>query len=429
MEDIPGICSCACALKYVVDDPNLILPSTPQNKATDLQFRQLYGLLPSTQSLSPQHNHQTKQYYLIMCFPNNSGERPPVVWSQLMLPLIPLESLSSIDATEPVVNKEPAKRKRIRKPQKPGKTASNNERHFVQHQYHDRAHEVETDSTTEAKVALAATFPMKLHMVLEQVEAVGLSHIIGWQSHGRCFVIHKPKEFATHIMPRYFRQTKLTSFQRQLNLYGFQRITRGKDARGYYHEYFLRNKAFLTAQIHRKKVKGTRFKPTSNPDQEPDFYSMEPIGPLSPSCAVLVRAPRREPEVPLSAPPVKKQPGPPVLEPQPVSDTDSLPIANAFLRAPMKRQLSEVSDDDDDYAVAPLQEPAAVAAPVREVVISKPKLHELDSFDVLIDNNCLMESPVDLDMMSDWDPMEEENSLCRLDDDRSLQSMLDRLVD
>ena len=46
-------------------------------------------------------------------------------------------------------------------------------------------------------------------------------------------------------MPSYFRQSKLTSFQRQLNLYGFSRITTGQDRGGYYHELFLRHRLFL----------------------------------------------------------------------------------------------------------------------------------------------------------------------------------------
>lgn len=79
------------------------------------------------------------------------------------------------------------------------------------------------------------------------------------------------------IMNTYFRQSKLTSFQRQLNLYGFIRITRGYDAGAYYHPFFLRGKPHIVKLMVRTRIKGTGLKPTSNPDQEPDFYSMNPV--------------------------------------------------------------------------------------------------------------------------------------------------------
>lgn len=171
------------------------------------------------------------------------------------------------------------KPKRRRKPQKPGKTAKQNDRHFVVHNYHDHAndiddHEVEDTDGGRRRGGVSVSFPQKLHSVLDQVERDGLAHVVAWQAHGRCFVIHKPKEFTEHIMPHYFRQSKLTSFQRQLNLYGFNRITRGNDAGGYYHELFLRGKEFLCKRMMRTKVKGTKFKAASSPDQEPDFYTM-----------------------------------------------------------------------------------------------------------------------------------------------------------
>ena len=116
--------------------------------------------------------------------------------------------------------------KRRRKPQKPGKTAKQNERHFVVHDYHDHSCDTDEDDDSEQQEALqrrrggvTISFPLKLHAVLDQVERDGLAHVISWQEHGRCFVIHKPKEFVDHVMPCYFRQSKLTSFQRQLNLY------------------------------------------------------------------------------------------------------------------------------------------------------------------------------------------------------------------
>jgi hypothetical protein len=130
------------------------------------------------------------------------------------------------------------------------------------------------EKSSRKPCSTAQSFPMKLHSLLERVEVEGLSHIISWQPHGRCFCIHQTKEFAERVLPTHLRQGKLTSFQRQLNLYGFARLTRGKDAGGYYHELFLRGKGNLTKRMKRTKIKGTKFKAASSPDQEPDFYSM-----------------------------------------------------------------------------------------------------------------------------------------------------------
>ena len=178
--------------------------------------------------------------------------------------------------------------------QRPKRTSKSGKRRdqfiVVQHHYHDHANEC---ATSEEKLILdsaqqnplVASFPMKLFMMLEQVEADGNAHIVSWQPHGRCFVVHEPELFK-ELLPRYFSLSKVSSFQRQLNLYDFTRLTRGKDKGGYYNEYFLRSRPHLLNKIQRIKVKGTGVRARSNPEQEPNFWTMPYVGATpSPSTA------------------------------------------------------------------------------------------------------------------------------------------------
>lgn len=60
-------------------------------------------------------------------------------------------------------------------------------------------------------------FPMILHQMLEEAHNEHNEHIVGWDTDGLSFKIHKPNELAGTIMPRYFKnQTKFRSFQRQV---------------------------------------------------------------------------------------------------------------------------------------------------------------------------------------------------------------------
>ena len=96
------------------------------------------------------------------------------------------------------------------------------------------------------------SFPSQLHHMLDDAELKGFDDIVSWQPHGRCFVVHKVTEFVDQILPNYFRQSKFPSFQRQLNLYEFSRITRGKDRNGYYHDRFLRDMPELSECMNKK---------------------------------------------------------------------------------------------------------------------------------------------------------------------------------
>lgn len=146
----------------------------------------------------------------------------------------------------------------------------------VKHNYHDHAHDPEPEgfSYEEGQHSSSNTpFPIKLHQMLEGVEKEGLEDVVSWQPHGRCFVVHKPNQFKD-LLPRYFKLSKIASFQRQLNLYGFTRLTAGSDRGGYYNELFLRGRPWLSTTIQRVKVKGTGVRARSNPQEEPDFWKM-----------------------------------------------------------------------------------------------------------------------------------------------------------
>lgn len=158
-----------------------------------------------------------------------------------------------------------------------GKTALNKNRHFVQHNYHDLLNEADSESSDNKSILWNDSFPMKLHRILDEVEKEGLAHIVSWQPHGRAFIIRDAALFSRIIMPKYFPASKkFSSIQRQLNVYGFEKITRdGPDQRAYYHEAFLRGRPELNSRkMVRRRIKGTGHKPCSNPDAEPDFATM-----------------------------------------------------------------------------------------------------------------------------------------------------------
>lgn len=116
-----------------------------------------------------------------------------------------------------------------------------------------------TNSEDSNNMFTKFAFPFKLHSILENSEASGQESIISWLPSGKAFKIHKPKEFADAIMPQYFNQTKYRSFQRQLYIYGFDRIKdkQSDDYGAYFHELFIRGASDLCLDMQRKKIKGT----------------------------------------------------------------------------------------------------------------------------------------------------------------------------
>jgi hypothetical protein len=132
-------------------------------------------------------------------------------------------------------------------------------------------------------------FPSQIYVMLEETEMNNQENIVSWMSHGRAFRVHKPKEFVKEVMPLYFKQTKWPSFQRQLHLYEFIRITHGPDKGACYHEMFLRGYSSLLPLIKRVKIKGTKVRVPAKNQYFPNFHSMPPLSiPTVPSKVISV---------------------------------------------------------------------------------------------------------------------------------------------
>ena len=54
------------------------------------------------------------------------------------------------------------------------------------------------------------------------------SQILAWDAEGMRFEVYNIEEMQTHVLPRYFRHSKFSSFQRQLNYFGFKKVSSSK---------------------------------------------------------------------------------------------------------------------------------------------------------------------------------------------------------
>lgn len=74
------------------------------------------------------------------------------------------------------------------------------------HNYHDHLgdplYEQPMESTYNNRGGVQVTFPEKLFMMLDDAEEQDFASIVSWQPHGRCFVVHKPREFVEMVLPK-----------------------------------------------------------------------------------------------------------------------------------------------------------------------------------------------------------------------------------
>jgi len=130
----------------------------------------------------------------------------------------------------------------------------------------------------KCKKPVGKTFP---HKLMEVINKDIMGEVITWKPHGRAFIVIDRKKYVEKVLCIVFEMTLFDSFTRQLNTWGFKRITQGQDAGAYYHELFLRGRQDLIRFMFRQKIKGTGTRLLCNPEQEPDFYNMTALKPFT----------------------------------------------------------------------------------------------------------------------------------------------------
>ncbi|OQR96426.1 hypothetical protein THRCLA_07290 [Thraustotheca clavata] len=116
-----------------------------------------------------------------------------------------------------------------------------------------KAKERGTDSPRSPIKKRNVGVPKFLRFLYEILEKEDKS-IISWSHKGTAFQIRKPEALSTGILPRYFKHNKVSSFQRQLNYFGFKKWTKTQTVVcTFSHPNFVHNKPENIKLIKRKE--------------------------------------------------------------------------------------------------------------------------------------------------------------------------------
>jgi len=144
------------------------------------------------------------------------------------------------------------------------------------------------------RIQTVVSFPVKLYEILMDPK---YSEFIAWLPHGRAWRILKQKSFEKEVIPKHFRSARYASFMRQVNGWGFKRITEGPDLNAYYHESFLRGLPELVSEMRRPQKGDLPTRKLRGFPENPDFYKISSIAPLpAASMAIVLKDSLMSPE-------------------------------------------------------------------------------------------------------------------------------------
>ncbi|XP_067627192.1 heat shock factor protein isoform X3 [Eurosta solidaginis] len=125
-------------------------------------------------------------------------------------------------------------------------------------------HQIKQEPTTKEPMhtfsETGAGVPAFLAKLWRLVDDPDTNSLICWSKDGRSFIIQNQAQFARELLPLNYKHNNMASFIRQLNMYGFHKITSidngglkfDKDEMEFSHPCFKRNCPFLLEHIKRK---------------------------------------------------------------------------------------------------------------------------------------------------------------------------------
>lgn len=132
------------------------------------------------------------------------------------------------------------------------------------------------------KAPTTKPFLQKLYTMLEDESA---HPILSWTPNGESIVVHQPEAFAQQLLPLYFKHNNFSSFVRQLNTYGFNKVD--PDAWVFGHPDFKRGAKSSLHLIQRKSShKPAATKTAVAGGREAVLTPFSPVGAHDPAAAI-----------------------------------------------------------------------------------------------------------------------------------------------
>lgn len=129
---------------------------------------------------------------------------------------------------------------------------------------HREENKRQANMNTSKKGQGRVTFPRRLHILLSKSPSFGFEDIISWNYEGTKFIIKNENLFVRRILRTIFNQSSFSSFQRQLNAYGFKREKgpkiSNKNCLVFSHKLFCRNDPTTIKDITRNYPNSKRSK-------------------------------------------------------------------------------------------------------------------------------------------------------------------------